>query len=69
MRRWGIYGDRRILWLDLWRLGLVLALANVLGGVLGAHMAIRGGSPLVRRIFLLVAVLLILKVGMDTVMQ
>lgn len=53
----------------LWRLGLVLALANVLGGVLGAHMAIRGGSPLVRRVFLLVAVLLILKVGMDTVMQ
>ncbi|MEK6648914.1 MAG: TSUP family transporter [Actinomycetota bacterium] len=51
----------------LWRLGLVLALANVLGGLLGAHIAIRGGSPLVRRVFLLVTVVLILKVGMDTI--
>lgn len=53
----------------LWRLGLVLALANVLGGVLGAHMAIRGGSPLVRRVFLLVTMVLILKVGIDTIVQ
>jgi len=50
----------------LWRLGLVLALANVTGGMLGAHVAIRGGSALVRRVFLLVTVMLIVKVGVDT---
>lgn len=50
----------------LWRLGLVLALANVTGGMLGAHVAIRGGSALVRRVFLLVTVMLIVKVGIDT---
>lgn len=53
----------------LWRLGLVLALANILGGTLGAHVAIRGGSALVRRVFLLVTVVLIFKVGMDTIVQ
>ena len=50
----------------LWHLGLLLALANVLGGMLGAHAAIRGGSALVRRVFLLVTVALIIKVGIDT---
>ena len=51
----------------LWRLGLVLAVANVSGGILGAHVAIRGGSTLVRRVFLLVTLALIVKVGIDTV--
>jgi uncharacterized membrane protein YfcA len=50
----------------MWRLGLLLALANVLGGTLGAHAAIRGGSALIRRVFLFVTVLLIIKVGVDT---
>lgn len=50
----------------LWRLGLLLALANVSGGLLGAHVAIRGGSALVRRVFLLVTLVLIIKVGIDT---
>ena len=50
----------------LWRLGLLLALANVSGGLLGAHVAIRGGSALVRRVFLLVTLVLIVKVGIDT---
>lgn len=53
----------------LWRLGLVLALANVMGGMLGAHVAIRGGSALVRRVFLLVTVMLIVKVGVDTFLR
>jgi uncharacterized membrane protein YfcA len=53
----------------LWRLGLGLAIANVLGGTLGAHVAIRGGSALVRRVFLLVTVALIIKVGVDTFAQ
>jgi uncharacterized protein len=48
-----------------WRLGLLLAIANVSGALIGARMAIRGGSPLVRKVFLLVTTLLIAKVGYD----
>ena len=50
----------------LWQLGLLLGLANITGGILGAKVAIRGGSALVRKVFLGVTVLLIIKVGIDT---
>lgn len=50
----------------LWRVGLVLGIANVTGGLLGARLAIRGGSAFVRQIFLVVTAVLILKVGADT---
>lgn len=59
-----IFGLHRVI---LWKVGLVLGIANIAGGILGARMAIRGGSSLVRRVFLVVTVLLILKVGVDTV--
>ncbi|MEI6867454.1 MAG: TSUP family transporter [Actinomycetes bacterium] len=48
-----------------WRLGLLLAIANVSGALIGSRLAIRGGSPLVRKVFLLVTTLLIAKVGYD----
>eukprot|EP01037_Dinobryon_pediforme_P009835 gene9835-9900_t len=48
-----------------WRLGLALALANVSGALIGSRLAIRGGSPLVRRIFLLVVAALITKLSYD----
>jgi uncharacterized protein len=48
-----------------WKLGLLLALANVTGAIIGARLAIRGGSPLVRKAFLLVTTILIAKVGYD----
>ena len=48
-----------------WRLGLVLAIANVTGAIIGSRLAIRGGSPLVRKVFLLVTTILIAKVGYD----
>jgi hypothetical protein len=48
-----------------WRLGLALAVANVSGAVIGSRLAIRGGSPLVRRIFLLVVAALIAKLSYD----
>ena len=48
-----------------WRLGLILALANVTGAIIGSRLAIRGGSPLVRKVFLLVTTILIAKVGYD----
>lgn len=50
----------------LWHIGLVLGAANIAGGLLGARLAIRGGSVFVRKIFLVVTAVLILKVGIDT---
>ncbi len=49
-----------------WQLGLLLAFANVLGAVIGSRLAIKGGSPLVRKIFLAVTFLLITRVAWDT---
>jgi uncharacterized membrane protein YfcA len=50
----------------LWQVALVLASANIVGGLLGAKLAIRGGSTLIRKVFLIVTVALIIKVGIDT---
>ena len=51
----------------LWHVGLVLGVANIAGGLLGARLAIKGGSAFVRQIFLVVTAVLVLKVGIDTV--
>ena len=51
----------------LWGIGIALAISNVLGSTLGSKMAIKGGSPLVRKVFLLMTGLLIAKVGYDLV--
>ena len=48
-----------------WRLGLALAIANVTGALIGSRLAIKGGSPLVRRVFLLVVAALIAKLSYD----
>ncbi|MEJ6574034.1 MAG: TSUP family transporter [Actinomycetes bacterium] len=48
-----------------WKLGLALAIANIFGAIIGSRLAIRGGSPLVRKVFLVVATILIVKVGYD----
>ena len=48
-----------------WKLGLALAFANVTGALIGSRLAIRGGSPLVRKIFLLVVAALITKLSYD----
>jgi uncharacterized membrane protein YfcA len=50
----------------LWQIGLTLAVANVAGAIIGAKLAIRGGSTLVRKVFLVVTVALIIKVALDT---
>lgn len=50
----------------LWQLGLILAVANVVGAIIGSHLAIKGGSPLVRKVFLAVIFLLISRVAWDT---
>jgi hypothetical protein len=51
----------------LWKLGVLLGVANIAGGLTGARVAIRGGSAFVRQIFLLVTAVLIFKVGADTI--
>lgn len=51
----------------LWHVGLVLGIANIAGALLGAKIAIRGGSVFVRQIFLVVTAVLIIKVGVDTI--
>jgi hypothetical protein len=49
-----------------WQLGLLLAIANVTGAIIGSRMAIKGGSALVRKVFLAVIFLLIARVAWDT---
>lgn len=44
-----------------WRVGVPLALANFLGGYLGAHLAVRASARLVRALFLLTVACLALK--------
>jgi len=48
-----------------WQVGLVMAVANVAGNVLGTALALKHGAGLVRRVFMLVVALLILKTGID----
>ena len=49
----------------IWKIGLMMAIAGIVGSTLGTRLALRGGSPLVRRLFLLVTIALIAKVGLD----
>ena len=48
-----------------WHFALPLAVANVVGSVLGTHMALKHGTGLVRGIFIFVVSVLILKTGYD----
>jgi uncharacterized membrane protein YfcA len=45
--------------------GLVLGLANMAGGYLGARTAVKQGSTFIRNVFLAVVGALILKLGFD----
>jgi uncharacterized protein len=49
-----------------WQLGLIMAVANVTGAIIGSKLAIKGGSSLVRKVFLIVTTLLIARVAWDT---
>lgn len=49
----------------LWRLGLLVGAANVLGAYLGARTAIARGSGFVRVVFLVVVAVLIVRLGAD----
>ena len=49
----------------MWQLGFAMGLTNLCGGLIGARIGLRGGSLLIRRIFLVVTTLLIIKIGVD----
>lgn len=51
--------------LVLWQVALPMAVAQFAGGFLGAHLAMKGGDILVRRVVLLVVVALVIKIGHD----
>lgn len=54
-------------WRDLvlWHVALPMAAAQFTGGWIGAHLAVRGGDKLVRKVVLLVVTALVLKLGRD----
>ena len=51
----------------LWGLGAAMGVANLLGGFLGATMALKHGNGFVRKVFLVVIVALGLKLSWDMV--
>jgi uncharacterized membrane protein YfcA len=50
----------------IWQIGIIMGIANISGAVVGARLAIKGGSTLIRKVFLLVTIALIVKVGIAT---
>jgi uncharacterized membrane protein YfcA len=50
----------------IWQIGIIMGVANISGAIIGARLAIKGGSTLVRKVFLLVTMALIVKVGIAT---
>lgn len=59
-----VFGLQGEVW---WILGAVMAVANVLGGYLGARLALKLGSKFVRVIFLVVTGALAIRLTIDTV--
>lgn len=53
----------------LWQIGLIMAVCNVAGSLVGSRLAIKNGSGFVRKIFLLVVSALILKTGYDAFLK
>jgi uncharacterized membrane protein YfcA len=50
----------------IWQIGIIMGIANITGAIIGSRLAIRGGSTLVRKVFLLVTIVLIVRVGIAT---
>lgn len=53
----------------LWQIGLLMAVCNVAGSLIGTRLAIRHGSGFVRQIFLVVVSALIVKTGYDAFLK
>ncbi|WP_305016770.1 sulfite exporter TauE/SafE family protein [Mycobacterium tuberculosis] len=52
-----------------WHLALPLALANVVGSLVGTRLALKHGAGFVRGVFIVVVLALILKTGYDAFMR
>jgi uncharacterized membrane protein YfcA len=50
----------------IWQIGIIMGFANITGAIIGSRLAIKGGSILVRKVFLLVTIVLIVRVGIAT---
>jgi uncharacterized membrane protein YfcA len=53
----------------LYAVGLPMAASSIVGGMLGAQLAVRQGSRFIRRMFVLVVVALIAKLAFDLLLQ
>lgn len=53
----------------LWQLGLLMAVCQVAGSLVGTRLAIRHGSVFVRKLFLIVVSLLVVKTSYDALMR
>ena len=51
----------------LWRFAIPMAIANAIGGMLGARFAILRGNKFIRRFFILIVACLLVKTGCDAV--
>ena len=49
----------------IWHIALYMAAAGILGSTIGTKMALNGGSAFIRKIFLIVTIALIAKIGVD----
>lgn len=48
-----------------WQLGLLMAISNIVGSIIGTRLALQNGSAFIRKAFLVVVALLILKTTKD----
>jgi len=53
----------------LWQLGLMMAVCQVAGSLIGTKLAMRHGSGFVRRVFLVVVTILIVKTSWDALQR
>lgn len=60
---YGVHGEILLV------LGFAMAAANILGGVIGARMAVKNGNAFVRRVFLVVMGILVVKLAWDVAVE
>jgi uncharacterized membrane protein YfcA len=65
-RRWLLFIYKDHIW---WHFALAMALANVVGSLVGTHMALKHGTGFVRGVFIAVVSALILKTSYDAFLR
>jgi hypothetical protein len=53
----------------IWAIGLTMGIANLIGALFGVRVAVKGGSAFIRKAFIAVTVLLIVRLGIDIFSQ